>query len=115
VCILHSDLLDLCNDYLLLESDVFVAEETNIVQIIICYGWHGLCVCNTSWKSLLLFFKKHSTNTDIHIRMSIHSYEHIHVYTIPMSTSERLNRLDLEIHEVDHKEWLVVDGDVASH
>jgi hypothetical protein len=61
------------------------------------------------------FFKKHSTNTDIHTRISIHSYEHMHVYTIPMSTSERLNRLDLEIHKVDHKERLAVDGDVNSH
>jgi hypothetical protein len=31
VCILHSDLLDLCNDYLFLEFDVFVVEEANSV------------------------------------------------------------------------------------
>jgi hypothetical protein len=32
-----------------------------------------------------------------------------------MSISERLSRLDLEIHEVGHQEHLVIDGDVASH
>jgi hypothetical protein len=35
-------------------------------------------------------------------------------YTL-MSTFERLSRLDLEIHEVNHQERLIVDGDVASH
>jgi hypothetical protein len=32
-----------------------------------------------------------------------------------MSTSERLSRLDLEIHEVGHQECLAVDGDVTSN
>jgi hypothetical protein len=32
-----------------------------------------------------------------------------------MNTSERLNRLDFEIHEVGHQERLTVDRDVASH
>jgi hypothetical protein len=32
-----------------------------------------------------------------------------------MSTSERLSRLDLKIHEVDYEECLAVDGGVASH
>jgi hypothetical protein len=47
--------------------------------------------------------------------MSTHPYEHTHVYVIPMTTSERLSRLDLEIHEVDHQECLAVDGDVVSY
>jgi hypothetical protein len=47
--------------------------------------------------------------------MSTHPYEHKHTHHIPMSTSERLSRLDLEIHEVGHQERLAVDGDVASH
>jgi hypothetical protein len=34
VCILHSDLLDLCNDYLLLESDVFVAEDVRTNHVV---------------------------------------------------------------------------------
>jgi hypothetical protein len=32
-----------------------------------------------------------------------------------MIISERLSRLDIEIHNVDHQECIVVDGDVASH
>jgi hypothetical protein len=39
----------------------------------------------------------------------------MHVYPIHMSTSEKLSRLDLEIHEVDHQEHIVVDGDIVSH
>jgi hypothetical protein len=47
--------------------------------------------------------------------MSTHLYKYTHVYLIPMSISEKLSRLDLDIHEVSHQERLVVDGDVASH
>jgi hypothetical protein len=47
--------------------------------------------------------------------MSIHPYEHTHTHLISMSTSERLSRLDLEIHEVSHPEHLTVDGDVTSY
>jgi hypothetical protein len=47
--------------------------------------------------------------------MSTHPYEHTYVHSTPMSTSERLSRFDLEIHEVGHQERLAVDGDVASH
>jgi hypothetical protein len=32
----------------------------------------------------------------------------------PMSTFERLSRLDIEIHEVGHQERIAVDGDVES-
>jgi hypothetical protein len=32
-----------------------------------------------------------------------------------MLTSEKLSRLNLEIHEVDHQERLVVDGEDISH
>jgi hypothetical protein len=32
-----------------------------------------------------------------------------------MTTSERLSRFDLKIHEVDHQERLAIDRDVASH
>jgi hypothetical protein len=59
--------------------------------------------------------QKHSTNVDTYTRMSTHLYEHTHVYPAPMSISERLSRLDLEIHEVGHQERLTVDGDVISH
>jgi hypothetical protein len=64
--------------------------------------------------SMNIFFEKHSTNTDNHTRTSTHLYEHTHAHPTPMSTSERLNRLDLEIHEVGHQERLAVDGDVVS-
>jgi hypothetical protein len=63
----------------------------------------------------ILFILKHGTNIDIHIRMSTHLYEHTHAHPTPMSISEKLSRLDLEIHEVGHQERLVVDGDVASY
>jgi hypothetical protein len=44
-----------------------------------------------------------STNADTHTHMSTHLYEHTQAHTTPMSTSERLCRLDLEIHEVGHQ------------
>jgi hypothetical protein len=47
--------------------------------------------------------------------MSTHLYEHTYAHPIPMSISERLSQLYLEIHEVDHQEHIAVDGDVASH
>jgi hypothetical protein len=47
--------------------------------------------------------------------MSTHQYEYTHVHPTPISTSKRLSRLDLEIHEVGHQERLTVDEDVASH
>jgi hypothetical protein len=30
-----------------------------------------------------------------------------------MSTSEILSRLDLKIHEISHKKYLTVDGDIT--
>jgi hypothetical protein len=45
--------------------------------------------------------------------MSTQFYEHTHVHLTPMSTSERLSRFDLKIHEVSHQELLTVDGDVT--
>jgi hypothetical protein len=47
--------------------------------------------------------------------MSTYLYKYTYIYPIPMSTSERLSRLDLEIHEVGHQERLTVDGDVISN
>jgi hypothetical protein len=47
--------------------------------------------------------------------MNTHFYEHMHVYLIPMSTSEKLSRFDFKIHKVGHQKYLVVDGDVVSH
>jgi hypothetical protein len=34
--------------------------------------------------------------------MTIYLYEHMYTHPIFMSTSKRLSRLDLKIHEVDH-------------
>jgi hypothetical protein len=63
----------------------------------------------------LFFVEKYSTNADIHTCAITHSYEHTYAHPISMSTSKRLNRLDLEIHKVDHQERFAVDGDVASY
>jgi hypothetical protein len=60
-----------------------------------------------------IVFLKYSTNINTHTYISTHSYEHTH--TIPMSTSERLSWLDIEIHEVGHQERLVVGGDIVSY
>jgi hypothetical protein len=49
----------------------------------------------------------------IHIRSLTHINTYAH--STPMSTSERVSQLDLEIHEVDHQECIAVDGDVVSH
>jgi hypothetical protein len=62
-----------------------------------------------------LFLKKRSTNAYTHTRTGTHPYEHTHAHPTPMSTFERLSRLDLEIYEVGHQERLAIDGDVASH
>jgi hypothetical protein len=58
-------------------------------------------------------FYKHNRNIDT--CMSTHPCEYIHAYPTPMSTSERLSRFDLKIHEVGHQKCSAVDGDVASH
>jgi hypothetical protein len=46
--------------------------------------------------------------------MITHLYEYTYTHLIPMSTSERLSRLDLEIHEIGHQECIAVDEDVVS-
>jgi hypothetical protein len=45
----------------------------------------------------------YSTNVDTDTRMSTRSYEYAYAHPTFMSTSERLNRLDLEIHKVGQK------------
>jgi hypothetical protein len=57
----------------------------------------------------------HSINVDTYIHMSTHLYKYTHTQSTPMSISERLSRLNLEIHEIGYQECLVVNGDVASH
>jgi hypothetical protein len=47
--------------------------------------------------------------------MATHHYEHMYAHSTPMSTSKRLSRLNLDIHEVDHQECLTVDRDITSH
>jgi hypothetical protein len=47
--------------------------------------------------------------------MSTYSYEYIHIYHIFMITSEILNCLKFEIHEVDHQEYLTVNKNIVSH
>jgi hypothetical protein len=70
---------------------------------------------NNSMASKNLSEKIFFSNADTHTCMSTHPYKHTHVHSAPMSTSERLSRLDLEIHEVGHQECLAVNEDVASH
>jgi hypothetical protein len=48
--------------------------------------------------NLLIFFR----NTIFLIHESTYPYEYMHTHLIFMSISERLSRLDLEIHEVGH-------------
>jgi hypothetical protein len=62
-----------------------------------------------------VFLEKYSTNTDLHTRINTHLYEHIYAHSILMSTSERLSRLDLEIHKVGHKERLTINGNITYH
>jgi hypothetical protein len=42
-------------------------------------------------------------------------YEYIYTHINFMSISERLSRIDLEIHEVGHQERLAVDENIVSH
>jgi hypothetical protein len=48
------------------------------------------------------FFLKHSINVDTYTHMSTHPYKYMYIHPIPMTTSERLNRFDLKIHEVGY-------------
>jgi hypothetical protein len=38
-----------------------------------------------------------------------------HTQSTSINTSERLSRLDLKIHKVDHQEYLAVNENIASH
>jgi hypothetical protein len=66
-------------------------------------------------RRLLHIFKKYGTNINTHIHIITHSYEYTYAHFTPMNISERLIRLDLEIHEVGHQKHLDVDGDIASY
>jgi hypothetical protein len=63
-----------------------------------------------------MFCQKHDTDTDIYIYIyiSTHPYEYIYVQSITMNTSEKLSRLDLEIHKIGYQEQLAVNRDVKS-
>jgi hypothetical protein len=60
---------------------------------------------------------KHSIDTDVdnHIYMNTHPYRYMHVHPTPMSTSERLDQVDLEIHEIVHQKCIVIDEDIVYH
>jgi hypothetical protein len=64
-------------------------------------------------RDIVFVFKKTSTNVYPHTRMSTHPYEYAHAHPTLISISERLSRLDLEIHEVGHEERIAVDGDIT--
>jgi hypothetical protein len=44
--------------------------------------------------------------------MNTHPYEYTHTYPVRMSTSKKLIKLDLEIHEAGHEERLAADGNI---
>jgi hypothetical protein len=67
-------------------------------------GWNGFLFFKTQYKHILL----------IHVQ-ELKCYKHTPVHTTRISISDRLNRLDIEIHEVGHQERLTVDEDIASH
>jgi hypothetical protein len=49
-----------------------------------------------------IFFERYNIDADIYICTDTHPYEYMHAHPTPMNTSKRLNRLDIEIHKVDH-------------
>jgi hypothetical protein len=81
----------------------------------ISFRWRNIPLNNLIISKVTFFCEKHSINIDTYIRMSTHLYEYMYVHSTPMSTFKRLNRFDLEIHEVGHQERVTVDGDVTSH
>jgi hypothetical protein len=50
-----------------------------------------------------------------HTRTNDHHYEYMHAQLTLMSILKKLDRLDLEIHEVGHQECFTIDKDVISH
>jgi hypothetical protein len=62
---------------------------------------------------LLQFFLETRYKPDTYTRMSTHSYKYIRAHLISMSTSEKLSRFDLKIHEVGHEKCFAVDEDVV--
>jgi hypothetical protein len=52
--------------------------------------------------SLTIFFSmSRNIDTDTHTHMITHIYKYMHVHPIFINTSEKLDLLDLKIHEVD--------------
>jgi hypothetical protein len=47
--------------------------------------------------------------------MIIHHYEYIYVHFTPMTTSEKLSQINLEIYKVDHQKRLTVNGNITFH
>jgi hypothetical protein len=60
------------------------------------------------------FFKKHSINIDIHVRMSNHHYKHTYIHPTPINISKITSRLNLKILEVGYQERLTIDEDINS-
>jgi hypothetical protein len=56
--------------------------------------------------AIFFFSDNHNTNVDTYTRTNTHIYKHTYAQSTFMSTSERLNQLDLEIHEVGHQEHI---------
>jgi hypothetical protein len=64
---------------------------------------------------MISFFKKYSTNVDIHTRTStyfMNARTHTQLLWAPLKDWAGL---DLEIHEVGHQKHLAVDGDIVFH
>jgi hypothetical protein len=60
------------------------------------------------------FLKKHSIDAYTHIRTSTHPMN-TRAHPTPINISERLDRIDLEIHKVGHQDRFTIDEDVAYH
>jgi hypothetical protein len=79
---------------------------------VFCCARPGQSVNTRCLNRVQFFFLTNILQTQILI-YDDHSYEHI--YSISMSTFERLSWFNLEIHEVGHQERLAIDGNVISH
>jgi hypothetical protein len=60
--------------------------------------------------NIIVIFFVDVTNTDIYMHTSIHPYKYAHIYPISISTSEKLNRFDLKIHERSYLQHLNPNG-----
>jgi hypothetical protein len=111
-------LIDRNTNYQLKQRNKAIVMKNNATQIISSatkQNNSGQYTTSFEAEGVRFFFEKHSINIDIYICMSTHSYKYTHTHSILMITSERLSRIDLEIHEVGHQKRLTVNRDIVFH